>query len=83
LWIDEDVEMIAVEVKGMDPKDSWEIIRIYIATNEDMLAMERLVARTQLTRDATKRNIIGGDLNSAQADRYEDAKKKQEVFRHL
>ena len=26
LWVDEDFEMIAVEVKGMDPKYTWGII---------------------------------------------------------
>jgi hypothetical protein len=29
LWVDEDAEMIAVEVKGMDQNNSWEIIGIY------------------------------------------------------
>ena len=38
--------MIAVEVKGMDPKYTWEIIGVYRAPNEDMLAIERLAART-------------------------------------
>ena len=38
LWVD-DFEMIAVEVKGMDPKYTWEIIGIYRAPNEDMLAI--------------------------------------------
>jgi hypothetical protein len=47
LWVDEDVEMIAVEVKGMDPKYSWEIIGIYRAPNDERFAMERLVACTQ------------------------------------
>jgi hypothetical protein len=28
LWVDEDFEMIAVEVKGMDLKHTWEIIGI-------------------------------------------------------
>jgi hypothetical protein len=41
-------EMIAIEVKGMDPKYLWEIIGIYRAPNEDMLTIERLVASTQL-----------------------------------
>jgi hypothetical protein len=35
-WADEDFEMIAVEVKGRDPKFTWEIIGIYRAPNEDM-----------------------------------------------
>jgi hypothetical protein len=54
LWVDEDVEMITVKVKGMDPNYSFEIIGINRAPNEDMLAMERLVARTKLTRDVAK-----------------------------
>jgi hypothetical protein len=40
-----------------------------------MLATERLVALTQLTRDAVKRNIIGGDMNLPQADWNGDAEK--------
>jgi len=59
LWVDEDFEMIAVEVKGMDPKYTWEIIGIYRAPNEDMLAIERLRARSLPTRNSTKRSIIG------------------------
>jgi hypothetical protein len=50
LWVGDDFEMIAVEVKGMDPKYeyTWEIIGIYIAPNKDtlMLATGRLAART-------------------------------------
>jgi len=47
------------EVKGMDPKYTWEIISIYRAPNEDMLAIERLTACTLPTRNLTKRIIIG------------------------
>jgi len=36
LWTDDDFEMIAVEVKGRDPKFTWEIVGIYRAPNEDM-----------------------------------------------
>ena len=36
LWTDDDFEMIAVEVKGRDPKFIWDIVGIYIAPNEDM-----------------------------------------------
>jgi hypothetical protein len=43
LWVDEDFEMIAVEVKGMEPKHTWEIIGIYRAKNEDLTAIERHV----------------------------------------
>jgi hypothetical protein len=48
LWVGDDFEMIAVEVKGIDPKYTWEIIDIYRAQNDDtrMLATGRLAART-------------------------------------
>ena len=61
LWVDDDFEMIAIEVKGMDPKYTWEIIGIYRAPNEDMLAIERLAARALPTRNLTKRSITGSD----------------------
>jgi hypothetical protein len=54
LWVDEDVEMIAIKVEGMDPKYSCEIIVTYRAASEDMLVIEGLVTNTQLTRDAAK-----------------------------
>ena len=76
LWVDEDFEMIAVEVKGMDPKYTWEIICIYRTPNENMLAIERFAARTLPTRNFTKRSIIGGDLNLPQADWKGDAEKR-------
>jgi hypothetical protein len=63
LWVDEDFEMIAVEVKEMDRKYAWEIIGIYRAPNEDMLAIEKLAARILPKRNLAKRSIIGGDLN--------------------
>jgi hypothetical protein len=62
VWLDDDFEMIAVEVKGMDPKYTWEIIGIYRAPNEVMLANERLAARTLPARNFSKRSIIGSDL---------------------
>jgi hypothetical protein len=75
LWVDEDFEMTAVEVKGMDPKYTWEITGMYRAPNEDMLAIERLAARTLATRNLTKRSIISGDLNLPQASWNGDAEK--------
>jgi hypothetical protein len=36
LWVDEDFKVTAVEVKGSDPKDMWEIVGIYRAPNEDV-----------------------------------------------
>jgi hypothetical protein len=46
--------MIAVEVKGMDPKYTWEIIGAYRAPNENMLAIERSAAHSLPTRNLTK-----------------------------
>jgi hypothetical protein len=67
--------MIAVEVKGMDPKYMWEIIGTYRAPNEDMLAIERLAARNLPKRNLTERSIMGGDLNLLQVDWKGDAEK--------
>jgi hypothetical protein len=75
LWVDDDFEIIAAEVKGMDPKYTWEIIGIYRVPNEDMLAIEKLAARTLSTRNLTRRSIIGGDLNLPQADWKGNAEK--------
>ncbi|PNF31656.1 hypothetical protein B7P43_G17059 [Cryptotermes secundus] len=60
--------MIAVEVKGRDPKCVWEIVGIYRAPNEDIRSVERLAARTDYSGNCTKRSIIGGDLNLPYAD---------------
>jgi hypothetical protein len=46
LWADEDFEIIAIEVKGRNPKFTWEIVSIYRAPNDDMRVMERLASRT-------------------------------------
>jgi hypothetical protein len=75
LWVDEEFEMVSAEVNGMDPKYTWEFIGMYRAPNEDMLAVERLAARTLATRSLTKRSIIGGDLNLLQASWNGDAEK--------
>jgi hypothetical protein len=75
LWVDEDFEIIAVEVKGMDPKYAWEITGMYRATNKDMLVIEVLAARILATRNLTKRSIIRGDLNLPQAIWNGDAEK--------
>jgi hypothetical protein len=68
LWTDEVFEMIAVEVKGKNPKCAWELVGVYIAPNEDMRAIERFAARTGFTGNSTKRSIIGGDLNLPYAE---------------
>jgi len=51
--------MIAVEVKGMNPKIAWEVVGVYRAPNEDMRVIEILAARTGFTGNSTKRSIIG------------------------
>jgi hypothetical protein len=43
--------MIAVEVKGTDPKYTWEIVGIHRASNEGMRVMERLAALTGLVQN--------------------------------
>jgi len=66
----------------MDPKYTWEVIDIYRAPNEDMLAIERLAARTLPTRNLTKRSIVGGDLNLSQAN-WIGVRKKRTDFRRV
>jgi hypothetical protein len=63
--VDEEFEMIAVEVKGRDPKIKWEIVGIYRAPNEDMRSLERLA---DYLGKPTKCSIIGGDLNLPYTD---------------
>jgi hypothetical protein len=46
LWVNVDFEIIAVAVKGRDPKDTWEIVGIYRAPNEAIRVIERLADRT-------------------------------------
>ena len=64
LWVDDDFKIIAVEVKGTDPKYTWEIVGIYKAPNEDIRVTERLAARTGFLGNSMKRSIIRGDLHS-------------------
>jgi len=67
--------MIAVKVKEMDPKYTWEIISIYRAPNEDILVIGILAACTLNTRNLTERDIKGRDLNFPRADWKGDAEK--------
>ena len=60
--------IIAVEVKGRNPKFSWEVVGAYRTPNEDMRVIERLAARTGFAGNSTERSIIGGDLNLPYAD---------------
>jgi hypothetical protein len=42
VWVDDDFEIIAVEVKGSDPRDTWEIVGVYRTPSEDIWVFERL-----------------------------------------
>jgi len=57
-----------VEVKGSDSKDTWEVIGIYRAPNEDVRVIERLADRTGFLSNSMKQSIIAGDLNLPQVD---------------
>ena len=65
LWVDDEFEILAVTVKGRDPKYAWEVVGIYRAPNEDIRVIEKLVARTGCSM---KQSIIGCDLNLPQVD---------------
>jgi len=60
--------MTAVEVRGMGPKITWEIVGIYRAPNEYMRLLEKLVDGAGYMGRTTKRSIIGGDLNLSYAN---------------
>ena len=68
LWIYDDFEIIAVEVKYSDPKYTWKIVGIYRAPNEDKRVIESLAAQTGILGNSMKRSIIGGDLNLPNVD---------------
>ena len=68
LWVDDDFEILAIEVKGSDPSYMWEIIRTYRAPNEDLRIIESLAARTGFLGNSIKQSIIGGDLNLPQVN---------------
>ena len=68
LCTDEDFEKVAVEVKGRNPKITWEVVGIYRAPNEDVRVIERLAVRIGSTGNSTKPSIIGGDLTLPYVD---------------
>jgi hypothetical protein len=68
LWVDDEFEIIAVKVKGNEPKCTWEIVGIYRAPNVDIWVIEKLAARTGLLGNSMKRSIIGGNLSLPQID---------------
>jgi len=44
LWVDDEFEITAVEIKGSHPKYTWEIIGVYRAPNKDTRVIEKLAA---------------------------------------
>jgi len=65
--VDDDFDMIAVEVKGVDPKHVANY-RYLQRSKEDILMIERLASHNLHSRNLTKRSIMGGYLNLRQAD---------------
>jgi len=68
LWVDDNFEITAVEVKRSDPICTWEIIGIYTAPNEGIRVTERLAARTGFVGNSMKWSITGGDLYLTQVN---------------
>jgi hypothetical protein len=68
IWVDDEFEILALEVKGSDPKKVWEIVSFYRAPYEDMRAIEKVAAQIRLLGNFRKRSIIGGDLNLPHID---------------
>jgi len=62
LWVDDDFEITAVEIKGSDSKDTWEVTGIYRAPSEDVRVIESLADRTGCLSTSMKLSIIGGGL---------------------
>jgi hypothetical protein len=60
--------MIAVEVKGRDPKNTWEFEGIYRTPNVVMRLLDKLADQTAYMGRTTKCSIIGGDLTLLYAD---------------
>jgi hypothetical protein len=68
LCVGDDLEIIAVEVKGSDPNWTWEVVGIFRAPNEDIRVIERLAARTGFLGTSMKGSSIGDYLNLPQVD---------------
>jgi hypothetical protein len=64
----DEFEILAVKIKGSDPKYAWEIVGIYRAPNEDTQVIDKLTAQTGFLGYSMKLSIIGGDLNLPQVD---------------
>jgi len=57
--VDKVYEMTAVEIKGRDPKITWEIVSICRAPNKDMWLLEKLAGWTGYMGRIMKRSISG------------------------
>ena len=68
LQVDEVYELIAAEVNGRDPKNTWEAVGIYRSPNNDVRLLEKLADWTGYMGRTMKRSIIGGDLNLPYVD---------------
>ena len=55
LWVDEDFEITAVEVKGRSPEYIWEIVGMCRVSNEDIQVTEMLTAQIGYLGNSTKR----------------------------
>jgi hypothetical protein len=60
LWVDDEFEITAVEIRGSDRKCR--------APNEDIRVIEKLATRSGFLGNSTKRSTIEGNLNLLQAD---------------
>jgi hypothetical protein len=60
--------MLAVEVKGRDPKITWEIVDIYREPEEVMRVLKKLVDRAGYMGSTTKCSVIGSDIYLSYAD---------------
>jgi len=68
LLVDDEFEILAVAVKGSDPKCTWEIAGIYRAPNEYIGVIAILTARTGFLGNSMKRDIIEDDMNLSQVE---------------
>jgi len=66
--VDDDFEIISLEVKGSNPKCTWEFVGLYRSPNVDVRVIESLAARTCFIGNSMKRSIIGRDLNLPEVD---------------
>ena len=71
--------MIAVEVKGRDPKNYVRNCKHLQSTKKDMRVLEKLADRTGYMGSTMKCSIIGGDLNLPYADWKGHAEKSSET----